>query len=202
MKKLLITLTLLSFSLQASDPSTKNVTPSKQAGLDSGLIGAVTLPNNEGLGQTLRLIKDGANVNAEDMGKTVLLFAVSNGNVEVAKALIAAGADVNLRGTSYQRTPLSEAVFRNNSKMVELLLDHGAEKTINIVDASDQTALDYANATPQRYREAHALGLDQLCLGNRNDYDRIIAMLLSHGAKEAHKETDSDYESSDISDQD
>ncbi|HAG85583.1 MAG TPA: ankyrin repeat domain-containing protein, partial [Cyanobacteria bacterium UBA12227] len=57
---------------------------------------------------------------------TPLLRAVQNNNNEIAKLLIAKGADVNANKNGY--TPLDWAVKNNNEEMVELLKSHGAKR--------------------------------------------------------------------------
>lgn len=49
-----------------------------------------------------------------------------NGNIEMAKLLIDAGADVNHNYSS----ALSEALLRKNEEMLKLLLDAGADASI------------------------------------------------------------------------
>jgi uncharacterized membrane protein YphA (DoxX/SURF4 family) len=73
--------------------------------------------------QQLLSVAKGANVNALDQtGQTALILACRNPktNLEVVKALLAGGADVNLRSrTGY--TPLTWAQVRNNTEVMRLL---------------------------------------------------------------------------------
>ena len=72
-----------------------------------------------------RLIEEGADVNAKDnYGNTALMWASQHGYIEVAKLLIEAGADVNLRGT----TALMIALEEGHTEIVELLKEAGAKE--------------------------------------------------------------------------
>lgn len=202
MKKLLIILTLLSFSLQASDPYTKKVTPIEQAKFNEKLIlTAIEKESDEQLETVQRLIQAGADINAKsDTGITVLRFATNHGNVRTVKKLLENGANVNLLvafGTSYQSTPLIEAVLNIDLNMVKLLLRYGAAKTINSEDLHNQTALDYAYDNIQCLQELRDQGkVNKHFVGNDNDNAKIIQLLLHHGAEKAQP-----YSGSDISDQ-
>lgn len=70
-----------------------------------------------------------AEVNALDQdGQTALIFACKNpqSNPDVVKALIAAGADVNLRARNGY-APLTWALARNNAQVVHMLRQAGAK---------------------------------------------------------------------------
>lgn len=74
--------------------------------------------------------------------KVLNLFkAVCRSNLEMAKALLEDGTDVNSQRMN-GRTPLHVAVEREDSQSIELLLDYGAE--INHQDASGRTPLHLA----------------------------------------------------------
>jgi len=73
-------------------------------------------------------------------GYTLLILAVYNNNVEVAKFLIEKGADVN--GNSKMGTPLMAAVVKNNQQCAEILLKNKAD--VSISDVNGSTALHYA----------------------------------------------------------
>lgn len=60
----------------------------------------------------------------DEEGWTALLAACSNGDEEICKILLEAGADINCRD-NYGQTPLSETV---NTRIYELLLEMGAER--------------------------------------------------------------------------
>lgn len=76
-------------------------------------------------------IKAGTNLNEKDPfgGSTPLVSASVFGNVEVAKALIEAGADLDLQNNDGS-TALHCAAFFGHKDIVEALLVRGADKTI------------------------------------------------------------------------
>jgi len=85
---------------------------------------------------TRLLIAKGADVHVEG----VLIDAIIGGNPDVVQMLLQAGTDPN-QDSGY-RSPLMWAVEKRNAKMVNLLLDHGAN--INFINTQDMTALDMA----------------------------------------------------------
>lgn len=94
---------------------------------------------------TQGLIKRGLPFNpnaASAFGLTPLRMAVALGNVAAAAWLLEQGADINLTLPKDGRTPLTDAVFRNRSEVVQLLLDKGAD--VAIADNDGNTALLYA----------------------------------------------------------
>ena len=76
------------------------------------------------------------------LGLTPLMVAVSHNQLEIAKLLLANGADVNARDV-YMHTPLILAMWvYNHDQMVRLLLTKGAD--VNLEDKWNMTALAYA----------------------------------------------------------
>lgn len=60
---------------------------------------------------------------------TSLIGAAVNGHADVVKLLIEKGADVNVRAI-YGRTPLYTAFDKGDVEMGRILLEHGAEPTL------------------------------------------------------------------------
>lgn len=90
------------------------------------------------------LIEAGADVNLasrESMKVTPLASASAAGQLEIARTLIAHGANVNARATG-DFTPLHEAAASGRMEFAKLLLDHGAD--VNAKTSEDKTPLDYA----------------------------------------------------------
>lgn len=58
-------------------------------------------------------------------GRTPLMFAVAEGNFDVAKSLIEHGADLNIQNNNGE-TALHLAAIYGNDKIARLLLKHGA----------------------------------------------------------------------------
>lgn len=96
----------------------------------------------EGDLDTVRSLLDGGtDPNLIYHTNTALTYAARDGHTDIARALIAAGADVNwIDGEGV--TPLILAAFKDHVELAELLLSHGADTTV--VDQWDRTALDYA----------------------------------------------------------
>ncbi len=73
---------------------------------------------------------------------TPLYFAVAWERWEIAKLLIAKGADVNAKSSDYDKTPLHLAMIEDNMEIVELLIAKGAD--VNAKTTSDLTPLHIA----------------------------------------------------------
>lgn len=104
-------------------------------------------------------LAQGAQANAVDeLGRTALLLAATDGDLEAARVLLRAGADVQGRDGPF--TPLGAAALRGHAPMVRLLLARGAA-----VDASAPQGL-----TPLQ----HAVKLNHLA---------VAELLLKAGAR-------------------
>ncbi|MDR0643701.1 MAG: ankyrin repeat domain-containing protein [Treponema sp.] len=74
--------------------------------------------------QVRSAVKAGADINAEEEGISLLMFAVYMGNVDIVKALVDAGADVNFKNADGV-TPILIAAYQGNSAIAKLLIDSG-----------------------------------------------------------------------------
>jgi len=95
------------------------------------------------------LLAAGAEVNAayrETMKLTPLASAMAVGRNDIARTLIAHGADVNTKAANDLR-PLHTAAARGNLEAATLLLDHGAD--LNATSSDGKTALAYAEERNQ-----------------------------------------------------
>ena len=101
------------------------------------------------------LIDYGANVNAKDDndGYTPIHWAAKDGNVEIAKLLIASGAKIDVKDNDGD-TPLHEAAYSVQLDIVKLLIDSGA--TIDIKNNKDMTPLHIA-ASQNEYKVVKCL---------------------------------------------
>lgn len=87
-------------------------------------------------------IKYGADVNITHFGISALHLAALNGHLDTVNFLLnQKNIKINVTDKA-GRTPLIEAVFGGYTKVVEMLLKHGADITIK--DCSERTALDHA----------------------------------------------------------
>lgn len=74
-------------------------------------------------------------------GVSALIFACQYQAVEVVKALVSAGANVN-QANMYGMTPLMKAAQKNNVNIMNILIENGAR--INDMNSNGTTALDLA----------------------------------------------------------
>lgn len=65
-------------------------------------------------------------------GVSALHCAVSNGHLDMLRLLLQSGANANIRGQTYQRTPIFMAGEAGNEEMVSLLIHYGAK--LNLTD--------------------------------------------------------------------
>ena len=136
--------------------------------LDQRLIQAASQADGVALRQ---LIKDGAQVNAVDkLGNTALLLAAREGDVETARTLLRAGADVDGRGGSL--TPLGQAALRGHTHMARLLLRAGAR--VDATGLNDHTPL----MTAVKLNHPQVVGLLLKAGANTQVKDRTGAGLL------------------------
>jgi uncharacterized protein len=79
-----------------------------------------------------------------------LLNAIEIGQASIAKRLIEAGHDVNEFSLS-GNCPILEAASRNDTKLVELLLEHGADPLVE--DRKGHTPLHWAQKNKNEHME-------------------------------------------------
>jgi ankyrin repeat protein len=106
-------------------------------------------------------------------GLTALVFAAREGDLESAKALIEAGADVN-QTTEYGWTPLLTATNNRHYRLAEYLIEHGAD--VNRANKGKWTPLYLA--TDNRNIEGGDFPVPKPDL----DHLAYIKFLLDHGA--------------------
>ena len=75
-----------------------------------------------------RLLDDGADVNTRTRyASTPLFFACDRGHLEIARLLIARGADLNAKDNFYNATALSLAMSKKHQAIVSLMIEKGAD---------------------------------------------------------------------------
>ncbi|MBI5919769.1 MAG: ankyrin repeat domain-containing protein [Nitrosomonadales bacterium] len=106
-----------------------------------------------------QLIAAGADVRATDShGVSALTLASAFGLTEVADAIIKKGADVNLVDRGWQETPLMYAVENGNKKLVELLVNNGADPNRKDIDGDSVLARTYPMEKAELYDVLLAAG--------------------------------------------
>jgi outer membrane protein assembly factor BamB len=124
------------------------------APLNDALLEAARTGNNA---QVVALLDKGADVNAKaryDM--TPLMFAASNGHLDVARTLVARGAQVNAVDSFYKMRPADLALVNRHSAIAIFLLQSGAGGADSILmAAADSGDLELAKAAlrPEVSRE-------------------------------------------------
>jgi ankyrin repeat protein len=95
---------------------------------------------------TLHLLAVGADtrVTGRDDRSAMHWAADKTDSVDVARLLLAAGAEADGRDRLSSRTPLMLAADRNHPRMLQLLLAHGAD--LNMRDKYGKTAQDLASS--------------------------------------------------------
>src|SRR5213078_3402862 len=83
---------------------------------------------------------------------TALHLAASSGSAEVARRLLAAGADVNAKESEWGQTPLIFAAAQNRVDVIHVLLAHHADASITTktIDISHELQMDRAASALQR----------------------------------------------------
>jgi len=87
------------------------------------------------------------NTQDDEQKWTPLHYSIYSGRIDVARLLLARGADVNLV-TRGGETPLHFAASELNAEMVRLLLDAGADVTVKDGTPNHNTPLDNAARQP------------------------------------------------------
>ena len=117
-------------------------------------------------------------------GKRALHFAAEAGHVGIARRLIAAGADIDRRGTQYEATPLGFAVFFKRAAMIDLLAPLSRD-IVNLIGAQrlDRVS-ELIRAEPALAQARNRDGSPLLCLlpDDEEAAVEVTQFLLAHGA--------------------
>jgi uncharacterized protein len=117
-------------------------------------------------------------------GKRALHVAAQSGHVEIARRLLAAGADIDRRGTQYDATPLGFAVFFKRSAMIDLLAPLSRDVVSLVAAQQLDRASDVMRAQPQlvHARNRHGSPLLFLLPDDEEEAVKVTEFLLAHGA--------------------
>jgi uncharacterized protein len=140
------------------------------------------------------LLKESVDIDgAQGDGSTALHWAAFNDDLETAKALLAAGANVKVTTREGGITPLFMACTNGNAAIIEALLKAGAD--VNAVKPNGTTALMLAAASgnPQAVKmlldrgakvdaKEAVHGQTALMFAAALNRDAVIGVLLEHGA--------------------
>ena len=192
--------TPLHFAVTNGDIDTAEAILRKEAYIDAGCEDGTTLLHKAIRWNKMEIIKlllsRGANVNAEgEHGKTSLHIAAEAGYLETVELLLKHGAYINSPCTYVAKeccTPLYIAVIRRNKKLVELLLESGAN--VDAEDRDGKTILYFAvedgrssivehllKHRPDANNRGNRSALNVAVHGNGKDYSKIVDNLLQYG---------------------
>lgn len=110
------------------------------------------------------LLERGADPNVRDhAGATPLHYAAGDANLEKVEALLAAGADVNLREKGHDGSPVGWADYAGHKEVVALLLEN--ESNLDLLNALEFNKLSHAQSLLNRGElEAYAQEYKDLAL--------------------------------------
>lgn len=145
-----------------------------------------------------RLIKDGANINAQDLkGRTASMIATYNKDIETVKVLIEAGADVNIQD-DMKNNPFLYAGAEGFLEILKLTIEAGADPSITnrydgtaLIPASEHGYVDVIKElltnTDIEVNHVNNLGwtalLEAIILNDGNEIQQqTVQMLIDHGA--------------------
>ena len=131
-----------------------------------------------------------------------LMQSAFAGNLDAIQALVAGGLSVDTRD-SEKHTPLMWAAFNGHTPVVRCLLDQGAK--LDARDESGRTALLYASSGPfaetvelllKKGAEVNVQGtlegFTALMTAAAEGQEKVVRLLLSHGADPSLKDKDGD----------
>jgi ankyrin repeat protein len=164
--------------------------------VDTELMQAVSSGN---LGATKAALLAGARVNGSDsVGSTPVLAAAQQGQVDVVRTLLRAGARADGRGGPM--TPLAAAALAGHTEVVKLLLANGARPDTSteagepaLVQAVRMNRLGAAAALLQAGASLQVRNRqgDSLCMvAIAENYPDMLALLLRHGANPSSPDRD------------
>jgi uncharacterized protein len=110
-------------------------------------------------------------------GMTALLFAARDGQMDAARALVEAGADINDAGAGEKMTPLVLAIGNGHYDLAKYLLDHGADPKL-----ASESGLTALYATIDMQWAPYAWFPQPIASQETTTYLDLMTALLEHGA--------------------
>lgn len=159
---------------------------------ETPLIIAVRYNNDPGI--TALLLENGANVNRKARnGNTAINYAVANGNMEIAKQLINAGAYLDRKYYSVLDTAI---VYSKDTDMIEMLIEAGAKLEMEDTDFFPNLLIYAAHCANLEIisffidkgmdlneKNIYGMGILEIASVNSNAFE-VIGFLKEKGAKE------------------
>jgi len=135
--------------------------------------------------QIQTLLEKNASVNARDnQGKTALTYAVMTDRLDLAQQLLAEQADANSTDNEAQ-TPLMYAAAGGSERMVQLLLDAGADKKAQTwsIHLTRYNSVGLPIDTPGPEHQKLPSGLTALEIAKRTGHHAVVELLEKAEAK-------------------
>jgi ankyrin repeat protein len=117
-------------------------------------------------------------------GKRALHVAAEIGDIRIARRLLAAGADIDRRGSPYDATPLGFAVFFKRSAMIDLLAPSSRDIVSLVAARRLGRAGEIMRAEPALAQARNRHGSPLLCLlpDDEEEAVKVAGFLLANGA--------------------
>jgi outer membrane protein assembly factor BamB len=128
----------------------------------------------------------GADVNARGAyGVTALGLAADRGHLDVVKVLIEHKADVNIKDSFYQATPLTWAGMRNHAGVVKALVEAGAKGADSVLLSAASAGEVAVVRAVLETKKVKAEGLTRALEATPPDKTAVVELLKKAGAKPA-----------------
>ena len=149
------------------------------------------------INKVMKLIKDGADVNAKDIyGNPAIMRAARSNRADIIELLWKNGANVNVMVDKRRNNPLLLASFQGSANAVKALVKCGAY--VNVKNQDEETPLMLAcwigskdivdtllNTPTLKINEKYIWGSTSLNIAIRRKKSSIVNILRQHGAKTA-----------------